>query len=199
MANINAPFGLRPINMNGTPYTGQLTLYNVPSSLGTAVFIGDPVIPTGDGDAYGVAGVTLATAGTSNFLIGSVVSVVNGPAAGANATVPITQNSTIYRPASTNGYVLVADDPNVLFAIQEDSVGINLAATDIGRNISLVSGAGSTVTGASGWMLDSSVTNTTSLQMRLMRLLRVPGNAIGTYAQWICRINQHSLWNTTGI
>lgn len=199
MANVNAAYGLRPIKNNGTPYDGNLTLYNIPSSVATNIFIGDPMIPNGDGDAFGVASVILATAGTSNFLIGPVVAIVNGPAAGGNATVPITRDLPVYHQASTNGYVLIADDPNTLFTIEEDSVGGALAATDISRNFSLVSGSGSTTTGFSGWMLDSSVGNTTSLQLRLMRLLRFPGNAIGTNAQWVVRINQHSLWNTTGI
>lgn len=199
MANANTAFGLKPIRDNGTPFSGQLTMYYVPSSLGTAVFIGDPVIPTGDGDAYGVAGVTLATAGTSNFLIGAVVAIVNGPAAGGNATIPVTRDLPVYHAASTAGYVLVADDPNQLFVMQEDSVGGAIAATAISSNFSLVSGTGSTTTGLSGWMIDSSVSNTTSLQLRLMRLLRGPDNAIGTYAKWVVRINQHSLWNTTGI
>lgn len=199
MANANIPFGLRPINNNGTPFSGQLTMYNVPSSVGTAVFIGDPVIPNGTGDAFGVAGVTLATAAGANFLIGAVVAIVNGPAAGGSATVPITRDLPVYHAASTNGYVLVADDPNTLFEIQEDSIGNNLAATDLSSNFSLVSGVGSTVTGLSGWMLDSSTSATTTLQLRLMRLLRSPDNAIGQYGKWVVRINQHSLWNTTGI
>ena len=199
MANANTPFGLRPINDNGTPFSGQLTMYYVPSSLGTAVFIGDPVIPNGDGDAYGVAGVTLATAGTTNYLIGSVVAIVNGPAVGGNATIPVTRDLPVYHAASTAGYVLVADDPNQLFVMQEDSIGGAIAATALSSNFSMVSGVGSTTTGQSGWMIDSSVSNTTSLQLRLMRLLRGPDNAIGTYAKWVVRINQHSLWNTTGI
>ena len=199
MSNANTPFGLKPINMNGTPWNGQATLYYIGTGESTAVFVGDPVIPGGSGDGYGVADVVLATAGTSNYLIGAVVAVVNGPAAGANAAIGITQNSTVYHPASTAGYVLVADDPNQLFVMQEDSVGGAIAATALSSNFSMVSGVGSTTTGLSGWMIDSSVSNTTSLQLRLMRLLREPDNAIGNYAKWVVRINQHSLWNTTGI
>lgn len=199
MANQNAPFGLLPINEHGQPGASQVHLYNVPSTLATAVFIGDPVIPNGSADAYGVPSLALATAGSTNYLVGAVVAVVNGPAVGANATVPITRDSTTYRAASVNGYVLVADDPNQLFAIQEDSVGGAIAVTDIWANFSLVSGTGNTTSGLSGWMLDSSVHNTTTLQMRLLGLLRAPDNAVGTYARWVCRINQHSLWNTTGL
>lgn len=199
MANPNAPYGLRPVNNNGTPFSGQVTMYYVPSSVATSVFIGDPVIPNGDGDGFGVAGVTLATAGGANMLIGAVVAVVNGPASGGSATIPVTRDLPVYHTASTNGYVLVADDPNQLFAIQENSSGGAIASAGISANYSLASGVGSTVTGLSGWQLASNLVNTTTLALRLMRLARLPGNAYGTNAQWIVRINQHSLWNTTGI
>lgn len=200
MANVNAPFGLRPINNNGTPYTGQLTMYNIPSSVASNVFIGDPVIPNGDGDAYGVASAILATAGTSNYLIGSVVAIVNGPAAGANAAVPVTRDLPVYHQASTNGYVLVADDPNTLFAVQDNNAAF--AATDLSLNVNLTAGSGgSTTTGISSWTITTTGKATTNtLQMRLMRVLRGPSNVPFTAAcTYVCRINLHSLWNQTGI
>lgn len=203
MANSNTPFGLKPINQNAGLFTGQLSMYYVPTSVATSVFVGDPLSPGGSGDAYGVADIQLGaaggtTAGTTAFYLGPMVAVVNGPAAGGNATIPLTRDLPVYHTASTAGYVLVADDPNTLFTVQEDGVGGAIAATGISSNFSMIAGTGSTNTGLSGWLLDSSTTATTTLQMRLMRLTRAPDNAIGTSAKWTVRINQHALWNTVG-
>jgi hypothetical protein len=69
-----------------------------------------------------------------------------------------------------------------------------------GRNANLVSGAGSTITGISGWMLNSSTLNTTNtLQMKIMRLLEQADNAVGTNAKWLCRINLNAFTSTTGV
>lgn len=203
MANNNSAFGLRPINDNGTPFSGQLTLYYVPTSVATNVFIGDPLSPGGSGDAYGVSDIQLGaaggtTAGTTAFYIGPMVAIANGPLAGNNATIPITRDLPVYHQASTAGYILVADDPNTLFEIQEDSVGGSVPTTGLSANYSAVAGSGSTNTGLSGWMLDSSTVATTTLQLRLLRLLRGPDNALGNFAKFVVRINQHALWSTVG-
>lgn len=199
MANVNSPFGLRPINNNGTPFSGQLTMYNVPATDANNMFIGDPVIVAGSADAYGVATVALATAGTSNYLIGPIVSIVNGPALGGTAAAPVTRDLPVYRQASINTYVLVADDPNTLFAVQDNNVAF--AAVDISLNVNLTAGGGgSTVTGISSWSLTTTGKATTNtLQMRLMRSLRAPNIVPFTAAAlYVCRINLHSLWNQTG-
>ncbi len=199
MANVNAPFGLRPINNNGTPFSGQLTMYNIPATDGNNMFIGDPLIMAGSADAYGVATAALATA-ASGYTIGPIVSIVNGPAAGGSATVPITRDLPVYRQASISNYVLVADDPNTLFAVQDNNVAF--AAVDIGLNVNLnAGGGGSTTTGISSWCITTTGKATTNtLQMRLMRSLRAPNiipfTAAATY---VCRINLHSLWNTSGV
>ena len=200
MANTSTPMGLQPIGMNGMPWYGACRVYNVPASDGTALYRGDPVIAAGSADAFGVPTAIRATAAGGAYISGVMVGVVNGPRAGASATVGLTQNSTVYRAASTNTYILVADDPNQLFVAEEDGLGGALAATNVSQNIDLISGTGSTVTGLSGFLLDSSTANTTAtLQCRLIELLRSPDNEIGTSAKWVVRINLHQLWRTTGI
>jgi len=196
MANANAPRGLIPVQQNGLPTIGSYNIYYVPASYGSAIYIGDPVIPSGDSDSQGIPGVTLASAGGGAYLVGSMCGIV----AGGQPQVAVTRDQPIYHPASTAQYILVCDDPNQLFAIQEDSVGGALTTANSWANADLVSGSGSTVTGYSGWQLDSSTANTTNtLQLRILRLLQEADNAIGTNAKWIVRINLHSLWNTTGL
>ena len=54
MANSDAPSGLKPIRMiTGAPYNGQCRMYLIPSSDGTAVFIGDAVTMNGSAGSAG--------------------------------------------------------------------------------------------------------------------------------------------------
>lgn len=202
MANAAVSFGIRPINDNGTPWSGQGRLCYVPSSQATAIFLGDPLVPLGGADAFGVPAVGLATAGATNTILGGMIGVTNGPAAGGSATIPITRDSPVYHVAATAGYIFVCDDPNQVYAVQEDSVGGAIAASVGGfSNGNLVSGVGSTATGFSGWQLQSSsVSNTANAtyQLRLLGLLRGPDNALGTNADWAVRINLPALWAAAG-
>jgi len=198
MANTNAPRGLIPVRRtDGSPWTGGFTIYNVPASYGTAIYAGDPVIPTGTSDANGVPNVTLATAGATNYLVGAMIGIVSG----GDPIIAVTRDMPVYRQASVQQYIAVADDPNLVFEIQEDGVGGALSVSDSMANADLVSGSGSTVTGYSGWMLDSSTAGTgATKQLRILRPVPIVDNTAGsTYAKWLVKINLHSLTNTTGI
>lgn len=198
MANANAPFGLRPISDNGTPFNGQGRMVYFPTSQAVNIFLGDPLIYLGGSDANGVPAVGIATAAGGAYVSGAYNGNCNGPA-GSGST--LLQSATVYRPASIANYGFMIDDPNQILAIQEDSVGGAMAAATAAMdNADLIAGAGSTVTGFSGWQLDSSTVNTTNtLQLRILGLLRGPDNAIGNYAKWVVRLNLASIWNTTGI
>jgi len=165
-------------------------MYKMSAAYAQDLFIGDPMALDASGNAI------IATDGTGN--------VIQGVALGffTSEFVPL---STVYHPSGTAGsnYVLLADDPRQLFVIQEDSVGANLALTDIAGSAILESAtSGSTVTGMSGWEIDSSggADNTAADQVRLINILRSPNNAIGTNCKWIVRINNHqALQGTVGV
>lgn len=200
--NINAPFGLQPINENGTPWSGQGKMVAFAASDANNIFRGDPLVPTGLSDAFGVPQVTIASAGATNTVLGAFISPCNGP---AGSGVTLTRDNPTYRPASVLNYGIVCDDPNQLYAIQEDSLplsaGFITAANGGFTNANLIAGAGSTVTGYSGWLLDSSTDDgnaNPTYQMRILGLLRGPDNAIGNYAKWVCRINLPALWAISG-
>lgn len=203
MANSSATFGLRPINDNGTNWSGQGRLVAFPTSQATNIFLGDPLVPLGGTDAFGVPYVGIATAGATSTILGGFIGIANGPAnLAGNASFTVTRDLPVYRQASIANYGFVCDDPNQLYAIQEDSVGGAIAAANAGfSNGNLVAGAGSTVTGFSGWQLQSSsVTNTANptYQLRVLGLIRGPDNAIGTNADWVVRINLPALWAAGG-
>ena len=200
MPNLNAPRGLIPYRSSVDGYeTGGMGIYYVPSTYAPAIFVGDPVVPTGASDANGIPVVALASAGATFPILGPMVSMAPG-GQGASYRYPVTRDMPVYRPASTAAYILVAHNPNEMFWIQEDSLplstGFIVAATAGMKNANLIAGTGSTITGYSGWTLDSSTVAAASptLQVRIMRALPEEDNECGAnYCKWLVRINLHCL------
>ncbi len=191
MANSNTPWGLSPRKyMNGSPWNGQATMYYIASGDTNAYAIGDPVTLSGSGDGNGVAGVTLATAGSTNLVLGPILGM-GGIAYGGPGVDPNSPNITVIPATKSKAYyVLVADDPNILFSIQDSGDGTAFAATNIGNNANLKSGTNSGY--LSGWQLTDTLPGTgATLQVQLLGLDQVPGNAYGAYAKWLVRINTH--------
>lgn len=198
MANADRPSGGTPVQyMNGSCWEGQARVYCVPSGELNALAVGDPVDIAGGADANGVPTVTLATAGDGNPLIGFIVATkgVKGNPLGFSGPFadPTDLNSTIIPATKTKDYyVLVADDPNLLFEIQEVSGGTALTAAEVGLNANLVSGANNGF--VSGWEVSNNGEATTAtFQLRLERLAPRPDNAFGEHAKWWVRIQNHRL------
>lgn len=178
MANTNVASGLSPVLPKGGVV--QTTEYFVPASDGTALFAGDPVIIAGSGDAAGVSSITRATGATAARITGVVVGF--RPDASVQAYG--------YRLASTAAYVLVCDDPEQVYEVQDDSVGGALAVTDIGLNANLIAAAGSAATKRSGFMLDTSTKATTNThQCRILGIVQRDDVEIGANSKVLVRIN----------
>lgn len=179
MANSNAPMGLAPKRYrNGSPWMGALRTYYRPATDANALFVGDPVILAGTGDSAGVPGVVRAG------VTGQITGVVVGfrPVTGANMLIP-----PRFLAASTAGYVLVADDPALLFEIQDNGTGIS---GDIGLNANLVAGTGNQLTGLSAYQLDATTKAVTAtLQLRIVGLEQKTNNVLGLNNNWLVAIN----------
>lgn len=189
MANVNRPAGARAVRyLGGAPYNGACTPYIVDSSNATAIFPGDFMIREADGNVAAYTGT-----GGGN-LIGVCVAA-GTDASMYNTPATLTQR---YLAASTAGTVLIADDPDIVFEVQEDIGGTALAAIDAGANADVLATAGSTTTGKSAHEIDRSTIATTAAQLRLIRLVPREDNAIGDYAKWECLIIEHSYRSTTG-
>jgi len=168
--------GLVPVRYkSGAPYNGAANVYSVASGESNNIFVGDPVIISGTGDANGVPGV--ARAGAGDRITGVVVGFAPDPAADAGDTTALNRG---YRVASEADYLLVADDPTLLFEATEDGTGGFLATTDIGNNVDLAVDTGSTVTKKSGYVLDSSTAATSTAGVRIVGLSPRTNNTIGT-------------------
>ncbi len=193
MANSDTPFGLKPVRyMSGAPYNGAVNPYSTAAGDATAIFVGDPVIISGtaqtiDGQIYQ----DVDQAATGDVIVGVVISVDNALGSGAGG-----RDSTIHRAASTQRIVYVADDPNLLFEIQEVSGGTPLTANDIGLNANFVVAAGNATTGKSGVELNNATEATTNtLDLQIVGFQNRPDNEVGEHAKWLVRINRHQRAN----
>lgn len=195
MANDNKPFGLKPVrHLNGAPWNGMITKYCIlaATNLTYGIYVGDPVIRLSTATAEGIPHVTEATIGATNRITGIVVGFEPDP----------TNLATNYRAtgtASADRNVYVCDDPDVIFAIQDDGGGGSLAvASIVGMNAVLsrdVTGANNGYT--SGITLDSgsatAPANDATYQLLVRRASPVVGNTAGlAHCIWEVLINLHT-------
>jgi hypothetical protein len=188
MANVDKPFGLRPLgNLSGTGSQKQYG-YEIADSQSGAIYQGDLVTVY---DGYLV-----------KFLPATHTAAV-GVFNGCNYIDPTTGKPTWknYYPGSVNitqGKIVadVIDDPSQLFIIQVDE---SVAQTQVGMNADVVGTGGSTTTGVSSMELDSStIDKAAALNLKIVGLWDVPGNEFGTNAVVVVKINEH-LYGSAGV
>lgn len=198
MANTDNRFGLRPIkHRNGAAYNGAFNAYYVPSSYGTALFVGDPVVRVDTGSNAAA----LNTPG-GDFPIGTLPIVAKATVGDGNAITGVIVGfgpdpdglSRIYNPASTERLVYVADDPDLVFEAQMEGT---LTATMVGLNAVLIyTHAGSTSTGLSGAEVDTGTTTApaadASYQLTIRRMVNRVDNEMGANAKVEVTINNHT-------
>lgn len=194
MANVDAPFGLRPVTTDGNAGSRtKLSRYAIQASEGTDLFRGDPVILEGtavldEQTGTYVPTVVRATAGNGNELTGSIVDFE-----------PVTDESLTYKTdATTERFVLVADDPYQLFEVQADG---SVAVTDVGNTADIIfTHAGSTDTGQSGMELDTSDIGT-GKQLVIEGVSYKPDRSDLDSANpvLLVRISEHQKRNLTGV
>lgn len=188
MANVDKAFGLRPLGNLSASGSQKQFGYEIADNQAGAIFQGDLVTVY---DGYLVQFDPSAHT--------AAVGVFNG----CNYIDPTTGKPTFsnYYPGSVNitqGKIVadVMDDPNQLFIIQNDGTS---AAANYGKNADVVVGTGSTTTGVSAMELDtSSIANTAALNLKIVGLWDVPGNAVGANAVVVVKINEH-LYGSAGV
>lgn len=190
MANTNAPFGFDPYkHVTGAPFNGQGQLCYLAAGESNNIFIGDLVTPAGSADTVtGAPTVQLSAAGDK--IAGAVI--------GFDVSAGVTPNLNIaYRPASTAMYCYVATAPDIIYRVQASGT---TSATDVGLNISLKTGTGSTVTNRSGFTVDSTTATTTNTTgFHIMRAVNAPNNTLGQYVVLEVLPNVHAYApNTAG-
>ena len=193
MANVDAPFGLRPVGELGSDIqNGGTTQYRIASGYGTAIYKGDLVILVTATGTLNVAG------GTSSDLVG----VFNG----CFYNDPTTQKPTWsnYYPGSITPTVgnidaFVYDDPNKLFEIQAE--GSLTYAAAVGKNIDTLYTAGATINGQSKVEAKDETPTAASKQLRIIGPSKDPSNSdlASANSNWIVRINESVYQRATGV
>ena len=201
MASVSRINGFSPVKyMDGTPYTGAANIYFVPSSNSDVIMVGDVVKLAGDGRApTGVPTVARHAGGATEAAVGVVVGILFTGVGDAQNVPPVTDlNTPVYRRASTDRYLLVADDPSLVFEAQ--TMGATLATADIGLNCEPDVAAGNTASGASGMTIDlSTKAATATLPLKLVGFPYRPDNAIGdSFTRAYVVINNHQYKGGTG-
>lgn len=193
MANTDRPQGLRPLRyQSGAPYNGAVNMYLVPAADNTALFVGDLVKPSTAGGAAGL----VVNGQDCEGMRTCVQSAAGDPSIGVvvGFLPNLADLSIKHRVASTNRIALVADDPALVFEIQEVSGGTALTSAEVGLNADVVVGAGNATTGVSGMELDNSTEATgAGLNVRILGLVKRPDNNYGEHAKWEVMIMDHSL------
>lgn len=209
MANTSKINGFKPVkHVTGAPYNGQSNIYYVPSSDGTALFVGDVVKLAADANAQGIQQVTAATAGVAGTgapVLGVVVGVINtkfDPVAGKMSAGSVALDTPVYRPASTGQYVLVCDAPDIIYEVEATNAGsaYSFAVADVGQNANINAGAGSTTTGASAHSLDLNDKGTTAtLPFKIVGVVQRPDNEVtGNYTKVLVKVNNAQFGTGTG-
>lgn len=204
MANLVAPRGFVPSRyLDGSAWNGAVNMYWVPSTDNNQYNPGDAVKSAAGGDANGIPQIVKA-AGTDTVrgvIIGILVANPNNP-----SLVGINLDLTVQNTPSTGKthdyYMLICDDPTVIYAIQDDGLNAGTTvATACNKNCSFtVTNPTSPRQNSAEVILSSSIATTQALNLRIMGLLQVPNNAYGANATWLVRWNQHELMgNTAGV
>lgn len=183
MANVNKPFGLRPLgNLSATGAQKQYA-YQIADNQAGAIYQGDLVVVY---DGYVIKYDPATHTAPTGVFNGCQY---NDP---TRADKPTWKN---YYPGSINintGIIAceVLDDPNQLFIIQADG---DVTQANIGKNADpTASTTGSTTSGVSAGSLSSaSIAKTQGLTFKIVGLYDSPENALGNYAVLVVKLNQH--------
>ena len=205
---VNAPYGLRPVNLiGGLPFAGATRAIPIASNYGTAIYYGDVVQYKNDG--------TLIITTLQNQT--SPVAGVVGVFLGCSYTNPSTKQKLYsqYYPGSVVAddiEAYICDDPNALFkvvnctsAVADDAAGGLLPAyiargSAIACNAELVLNTGVAATGNS--RMGVFINNvTTILPIRVVDVVPDTKNTSGNFVEFIVKFNAtyHTYNATAGV
>ena len=207
MANddtIAARGGLLPVEY---PYGNYRKNWYRLTTSAVAVYVGQPM----DTDANGQ--VLPATASTANnYMLGPALGFADdqftvGAAGGALPAAMLSLTAGPFMPALTNGWVLIADDPDQIFVMQAATdTAITTANLMDSTTFTYRSTSGNTTTGYSTAELSGTQCTTTgSGALQVIGLLPQRNsdgtlNSVGNYAKVKVRITNHRLgWRPVGI
>ena len=195
---VNAPYGLKPINLiGGQVFAGATRQIPIASGSGTSIFYGDVVRLNTGGTLSRVSTTDSATDAVGIFL-------------GCSFTNPTTKQplQQQYYPSGTVASDIVAyvcDDPDALFkvAVLSSSTAIGgLTQTDVGNNVAIYTTAGSTTSGDSNEGVRNATSDSvTTLPFRIIAGVPETVNASGSFTEVIVKFNfgVHTYYSATPV
>lgn len=202
MPNLNGPRGFVPSRyMDGSAWNGQANMYVVLAAEANQINVGDTVKSTANADANGIPAVTKITNGTDTargVVIGVLLATPNNPSLVGTVLDNTVQNIPAVK--ARDYYILVVDDPAVLFELQDDGLAA-LTATSANKNASYtVANPAAPQQNSATVLSTASVAVTQALPLKIFGLVQRPDNAFGVNAKWLVKLQQHELQgNTAGV
>jgi hypothetical protein len=204
MANVNRPNGLTPVGyLNGADWDGRGRIYCIPAATTAVMAVGDPVaLVAGADSSYGLPCIGIGSAG--NPAVGVLLALSTNPRGLGPYVDPTALNTILHRTvaaSTTDWYALVADDPHIVFEIQEAGTGTTFAVTAANKNCNFAIGTPA----APGWLSKTYADNgtaantTATMNLKLLGLKQSIDNAPGQYQRWWCLLNNHVYSGGTGV
>jgi hypothetical protein len=206
--SVDAPYGLKPVNLiGGLPFAGATRQFPIESNYGVSLFNGDVVQLNGNG------AVIITALSNQSAPVAGVIGVFLG----CSYTNPATKQKLFsqYYPANTVASDIVAyvcDDPNALFkvvsvtntTVNDPTSGLLPAfktrAQAVPTNAVLVLNTGLPATGNSrmGVYINDA---TSSLPIRIVDVVPETANSSGAYVEFIVKFNAgyHTYNNDAGV
>jgi hypothetical protein len=203
MSSVSRLNGFKPVKtLTGAAYNGQAEIAFIPASDSTVVMVGDAVKLLGDARAATGAPTVTRVSGATDIAYGIVVGILFTGVGDTQNVPPVTDlNTPIYRRASTDRYVMVCTDPNVVYEAQylTTSVAAATITANVGLNGSWDVTAGSTSTGSSGMSIAALSATTATLPLKVVGFPNRPDNIPGdTYFSYYVKLNNVQYGTGTG-
>ena len=202
MPNQNSPHGFAILaTEQSNSFNAQCHMYAIPSTDATNTYsIGDSVksVTTGSADTsnpwgtFGIQMLTKATGASGDIPRGIIISVFRNPF----------NLDTLYVPQvkAANYYVLVCDDPNIVFEAIPDGnnaysglwIGANAVYTQNAVNAATLSNTVINSTATTG------IGSNAAFPLKIIQVAQRPNVSTGLYVPLVCTWNLHELRTGTG-
>lgn len=181
MANIDAAFGLRPVNMLGSgANTNGVVRYTIQTTseagIAGSIYQGSPVIPL----STGLIGLPASATGGTVPLLGAFIGCEYTDLLGT-PTYSNRWPGTAAVKASTAAYALVAAHPDQLFAINCDAAATQ-ALVHANANFATAITGNNTTGMSAGELAVSTATTTNTLNLRVVGFEDLPSSSDDTAA-----------------
>lgn len=203
MANVNRPFGFKPVKkLDGSAWTGAVHTYVVLGADTSDYYIGDLVMPGGSADAHGIPSAIKYIAGGNGDTapLGAIVGVLPvAPITTSREGTPLSlEDKRLTGSITTDRYILVVDDVDVVYEVQADSTG--LSRNSVGSNVDVtVAAPGNANQRSATVLLGTSDADTETLPFRILGYVMDEANEISSaaatdtpFVRTLVRPNEHA-------